>query len=181
MECLFIRHGIAYEPSEWGGSEFDRPLTEKGRKRVHLAAAGLASMQVMPTHLLSSALARAKETAAIIRRVLCPAIEIQYVDELAVGSTSERLLAKLRTFASETVIICVGHEPLLGETAGVLLCGRPNHNFPMKKSSAALIVLPDHVKPGLGQLRWWMEPVQLRTIGKCLKKTGATVQQGKDD
>ena len=181
MECLLIRHGIAFEPSEWDGSEIDRPLTEKGRKRVRLAAAGLASMQLSPTHLLTSPFARAKETAAIIRRVLCRSIEIQYLEELAVGSTSERLLARLCTFPSDSVLLCVGHEPLLGETAALLLCGRPNQRFPMKKCSAALIVLPGDCKPGLGQLSWWMEPAQLRMIGKCWKKKGAKVEEGRDD
>jgi len=34
MDCVLIRHGIAVEPEEWEGSEENRPLTEKGKKRI---------------------------------------------------------------------------------------------------------------------------------------------------
>ena len=61
---MFVRHGIAFEPNEWDGSEIDRPLTGKGKKRVRLAAVVMASMQLIPTHLVSSPFARARETAA---------------------------------------------------------------------------------------------------------------------
>ena len=180
MDCLLIRHGIALEPELWEGAESHRPLTAKGKSRVRQAAAGLGLMEVAPTHVVSSPFTRAKDTAAIIRRVLCRAIEIQYLDELAVGSTPERLLGRLRRFPSDSVIVCVGHEPLLGETAGLLLCGHRTQTFPMKKSAAALIALPS-VHPGLGQLRWWMEPAQLRLLGKLRTKEGRRGEEGNED
>lgn len=181
MDCVFVRHGIALEPEEWNGQEQLRPLTEKGKKRVRQAAAGLASLALAPTHLLSSPFTRAKDTAVIIRPVVCPDIKIDTVAELAVGSTPERLLSRLRTFPADAVILCVGHEPLLGATVSLLLCGHPGQGFPMKKSSAALIRLPRHVGPGLGQLRWWIEPGQLRMLGKCRLKKGRKAKEQTDD
>jgi phosphohistidine phosphatase len=172
MDCLLIRHGIAVAPEEWQGSEENRPLTEKGKKRVRQAAAGLARLTSKPTHLLSSRFLRAHETARLLRRIVCPSIKIETHDELAVGSTPEQMISLLRSLPSESVVLCVGHEPLLGEVASVLLCGNPTSNFSMKKAGAALIHLPGSVKPGQGVLGWWLQPAQLRALGKRGNKAG---------
>lgn len=166
MDCVLIRHGVAVEPEEWEGSEENRPLTEKGKKRVLLAAAGLAALDCNPTNLLSSPFVRAYDTARLLRTVLCPSVKVETRQELAVGSTPERILRLLRAFPAESIVICVGHEPLLGEAAALLLCGKATANFPMKKAGAALIRLPGMVKPGQGLLHWWLQPMQLRALGR---------------
>lgn len=166
MDCLFIRHGIAVPSDEWDGEEDKRPLTSKGKKRVLKAAAGLAALECRPSHLFSSPLIRALETAKLIQSVLCPSLKIEIRDELTPDSTPERILAFLASLQPESVAVCVGHEPLLGETAAFLVCGRASRNFPLKKAGASLIHLPGAMKPGHGILRWWLEPMHLRALGK---------------
>lgn len=166
MDCVLIRHGIAVEPEEWEGSEETRPLTAKGKKRVLRAAAGLAALDCKPTHLFSSPFVRAYDTARLLRTVVCPSLKVETRDELAVGSTPERIVSLLRQLPTESTVICVGHEPLLGESAALLLCGKPTINFPMKKAGAACIHVPGIVKPGQGLLQWWLQPVQLRVLGR---------------
>ena len=166
MDCLLIRHGIAVEPEEWKGAEENRPLTEKGRKRVLRTAAGLAALDCKPTHLLSSPFTRAYDTARLLRAVVCPALKVMTCDELAVGSTPERIVALIRSLPMESILLCVGHEPLLGQAVGLLLCGKSVTSFPMKKAGAALIHFPGLVKPGQGLLQWWLEPMQLRVLGR---------------
>ena len=165
MDCLLIRHGIAVEPDEWAGPEEERPLTEEGRKWVRQAASGLASLHVAPTHVLSSPFARARETATLMQTVLCPSISIQVSHDLAVESTVERLLRRLRNYPVDAVVLCVGHEPLMGQLAGVLLCGKATGAFGMNKSGAALIHLRGDLMPGRGILGWWLQPGQLRALG----------------
>jgi phosphohistidine phosphatase len=172
MDCVLIRHGLAVEPEEWEGSEENRPLTEKGKKRVRQAAAGLTALTCKPTHLLSSPFVRAYDTARLLRTVLCPSLKVETREEFAVGSTPEQIVTLLRSLPAESVVMCVGHEPLLGEVAGLLLCGKPTSNFPMKKAGAALIHLSGTVKPGQGLLRWWLQPAQLRALGKGTKNVG---------
>ena len=70
MECVLLRHGIAVERDEWAGPDSDRPLTERGAKRVAQVAAGLNRLDVQPTHVLSSPLIRAIETAKIMHSSL---------------------------------------------------------------------------------------------------------------
>jgi phosphohistidine phosphatase len=166
VECLLIRHGIAVEPEDWEGSEENRPLTEKGKKRVRQAAAGLVALGCKPTHLLSSPFVRAYDTARLLRTAVCPTLKVDTREELAVGSTPDRIVALLRSLPVESLVLCVGHEPLLGEVAGLLVCGKSTAGLSLKKSGGALIRLQGGVIPGQGLLRWWLQPMQLRALGK---------------
>ena len=63
-------------------------------------------------------------------------------------------------------MVCVGHEPHLGLAASVMLSGKTSAAFSFKKAGASLIELSLPPKVGKGVLRWWMEPGQLRALGK---------------
>ncbi|MGZ8386125.1 MAG: SixA phosphatase family protein [Nitrospira sp.] len=166
MDCILIRHGIAVEPDEWEGAEENRPLTEKGKKRVKQAAVGLAALECKPTHLFTSPFVRAYDTARILRTVVCPVLKVETREELAVGAKPEQLVVLLNTLPSNSVVVCVGHEPQLGEAVSLLLCGKAFPNFPLKKAGAACIEAEGNIKPGQARLRWWLPPMQLRVLGK---------------
>jgi phosphohistidine phosphatase len=166
MECVLVRHGIAVERDEWEGSDADRPLTERGAKRVAQTAAGLSRLDVQPTHVLSSPLIRAIETAKIARRSLRVHAAVQIVDALLPDAPPNRLLSILYDLPPESCVLCVGHEPQLGMAASVFLSGRASTSFPLKKAGACLIELPIPPKPGKGVLRWWLTPSQLRAMGR---------------
>ncbi len=166
MDCILIRHGIAVEPDEWEGTEENRPLTEKGKKRVKQGALGLAALDCKPTHLLTSPFVRAYDTARLLRTIVCPALKVETREELAVGAKPEQLVAHLSTLPSDSVVVCVGHEPQLGEVVGLLLCGKALPNFPFKKAGVACIEAEGIIRPSHGRLRWWFPPMQLRILGK---------------
>ena len=165
MDCLLLRHGIAVERDEWEGSDMDRPLTERGAKRVAQMVAGLRWLDVQPTRVLSSPLIRAIETAKIAHRLLRVRSAMHLVDELLPDAPPHRLLSILHNLPPESCVLCIGHEPQLGMAASVLLSGRASAAFPMKKAGACLIELPIQLKPGRGVLRWWLTPSQLRSMG----------------
>lgn len=166
MDCVLIRHGIAAERSEWEGPDADRPLTERGAKRVAQVAAGLKWLEVQPTHIFSSPLVRAVETAEILHESLRVETSVQRVDELLPDAPPDQLLSLFRDLPAECCVVCVGHEPHLGMAASVMLAGKPSTAFPFKKAGACLIELPTPPKVSRGVLRWWMEPGQLRALGK---------------
>ena len=176
MDCILLRHGIAVEREEWNGSDADRTLTERGAKRVAQVAAGLSRLNVQPTHVLSSSLIRAIETAKIAHRVLRVRSALQIVDELLPDAPPDRLLSILHDLSPESCVLCVGHEPHLGMVASVLLAGKPSQAFPFKKAGACLIELPNPAKPGRGVLRWWLPPGQLRNMRERSKKAEAEVK-----
>ena len=165
MDCLLLRHGIAVERDEWEGPEADRPLTERGATRVGQVAVGLKRLDVQPTHVLSSPLIRAIETAKIVHRSLRVRSAVQIVDALLPDASPDRLLSILHDLPPESCVLCVGHEPQLGVAASVMLAGKSSTAFPFKKAGACLIELSIPAKPGRGILRWWLTPAQLRDIG----------------
>ena len=166
MDCVLVRHGSAVERDEWEGADADRPLTERGVKRVAQVAAGLSRLDVQPTHVLSSPLIRAIETAKIVRRSLRVRPAVQIVDALLPDAPPNRLLSILHDLPPEACVVCIGHEPQLGMAASVFLSGRATPSFPLKKAGACLIELSVPPKPGHGVLRWWLTPSQLRVLGK---------------
>jgi phosphohistidine phosphatase len=166
LRCVLFRHGIAAEREEWTGKEADRPLTDKGKRRVRRAAAGLRRLDVRPTHVLTSPLIRAIETAKLLHGILAVRSPLQLVDELLPSANPEKVIGLLHHLPPESCVLCVGHEPQLGMTASVLLSGRQSTAFPLKKAGACMIELPLPAKPGRARLIWWLTPSQLRTIGK---------------
>ena len=166
MDCVLLRHGIAVERDEWEGPDGDRPLTECGAKRVAQAAVGLVRLDVQPTHVFSSPLTRAIETAKIVHGALSVRSAREIVDELLPDASPHRLLSILGKLPPESCALCLGHEPQLGMAASMFLSGRVSPSFPLKKSGACLIELSRPAKPGQGILRWWLTPGQLRAMGR---------------
>lgn len=165
MDCLLMRHGIAVEMEEWSGLDETRPLTEEGKQKVRLVAQGLSALEVMPSHVFTSPLTRARETATLVQTILCPNVTVTLCHALQPGSSPQLLTTFLRNVPDHAVVLCVGHEPLLGMTAGYWLTGQVSHHYPMKKAGAGLIHLPSTAREGEGLLRWWCTPAQLRALG----------------
>lgn len=166
MDCLLMRHGIAVESEEWSGGDTTRPLTDQGKKKVAQVANGLAFMGLAPTHILTSPFTRAQDTAALVQAILCPSIPLSICTALEPGSSPQEIMTTLRTHSEQSVVLCVGHEPLLGMMAGYLLHGHMSPSYPMMKAGVGLIHLPARPQAGEGLLRWWCTPAQLRALGQ---------------
>jgi phosphohistidine phosphatase len=164
MECILFRHGIAVERDDWDGEEHLRPLTPKGAEKTREAVAGLLRLELEPGYLWTSPLARAFDTAKLIRQMLCPRIELHAHEVLLPEASPDKLLALLSSLPSDATVICVGHEPHLGETAGLLLLGKPVTGLSLKKAGACCLRFRETPKAGRAELRWWMGPSQLRSL-----------------
>lgn len=177
MDCILMRHGIAIDAEAWEGPDKTRPLTGQGKKKVQQAAKGLVAMGLSPTHLLSSPLTRARATAKLVRTCISPSLDIVECGELAPGSSPEQLTALLTSFPADAVVLCIGHEPLLGETASYWLTGRSRTKVPLKKAGALQIHFNQTVAAGEGLLRWCCQPSQLRMMGRQARfeKKGSAV------
>jgi len=69
-----IRHGKPH--STWGGGDLDPGLDETGRVQAEQAAEALLSLSEPPTRVISSPLARCRETAEPFARALGAEVEI---------------------------------------------------------------------------------------------------------
>jgi phosphohistidine phosphatase len=164
MDCILFRHGIAVERDEWDGIESDRPLTEKGSRRTKQAGEGLLELGIKPTHLLSSPFARAHETAKLLHELFRPRVTVRLADELLPDSPPDKLFPLLASLPPDACVICVGHEPHLGDTAGSMLFGKAAAGLTLKKAGACLIRFAEGAKPGRGVLEWWLTAGQLRAL-----------------
>jgi phosphohistidine phosphatase len=138
-----------------------RPLTTRGIARTRSAALGLIRLESGITHILTSPLKRAAETAELLGDALAGAVKVESFDGLAPGRPFRTTLARLADLGLDDVVVLVGHEPDLGKLAGVLLIGAPAA-LPLKKAGACAIAFDGMVVSGGGQLEWFLPPKVLR-------------------
>ena len=124
MKTFFLlRHG----KSDWSDSalsDFERPLTGRGRKDARSVGGFLASLKRRPDLLLASPAERARQTAEIVaERISLAARRIVWNKSIYEG-TADALLRALMTLSDdiETPLV-VGHNPALENAAAALLFG----------------------------------------------------------
>ena len=113
-QIYLIRHGIATWPA-WPGPDSDRPLTAEGARRMEAAAAGLARRGLAPDVVLHSPLLRARMTAEILATHLDRLGALHAHPALAPGFDVDHLHEILIEFGEATTVMCVAHNPDLGE------------------------------------------------------------------
>ena len=138
MKCYFLRHGIAVEPEDWSGTDFDRPLTEKGTKQMARAAKSIAALGLKLDAIVTSPLVRAKQTAKLV----ASAIDMDPIEDARLGGGfgPGRLAEVLADHPAAESILLVGHEPAISRTVAYL-CGEVNLDY--KKGTLARIDVPN--------------------------------------
>jgi len=160
-----FRHGPAgsADASRWP-DDSERPLTARGIARTRQAARGLSRLLADPTLVLTSPLARARQTAEIVAEILEPSQGVELLDALAPDRAYRGVLTRLEACDSSDVLVLVGHEPQLGKLAGMLLFGAPSTALPIKKAGAAIITFAGPMHPGDGHLTAFAPPRMLRRL-----------------
>jgi phosphohistidine phosphatase len=138
-------------------------LSEEGRKRTAQAAGGLLALECAPERILSSPLARAAETAEIVRRALRgPGVEV--ADELRPGTGPDACARWLAGLDGDSFLL-VGHAPDLPMLASALLAGQGVVDVLLKKAAVCRITFEGEIAPGRGTLEWLLQPGMLRRLG----------------
>ena len=125
MNLYLLRHGIAVSAEETA-PDGERPLTAKGIKRMRKAARGLRRLGLDFDAILTSPLARARQTADIVAAALGLESHLTVVEALQPNCSVEELLASLSDYQHRKHLLLVGHEPLLSGTAAFLRHGQEN-------------------------------------------------------
>jgi phosphohistidine phosphatase len=134
----FVRHGVAEEPQTWRGSDFDRPLTEKGRKQMTHVAKSLTDAEIEVDLIVTSPLVRARETATILAKRL--GVE-QVLDDgrIADGFDVNALQEILHDHDGIGHLMLVGHEPTMSAVVGRAIGGA---HVEFKKGAIACLDFP---------------------------------------
>ncbi len=153
IQLHLLRHAHAGEPTNWTGSDDERPLSAKGEEQAERLGRFLAGVGFRPDVIVSSPKIRAARTAEIVARALD--LEI---------SLDERLGRPLDLVAIEAILfdldepmkpVLVGHDPDFSDLAASLTGSR---TMTMRKCAFARIDVPRPLQPAAGTLRWLISP-----------------------
>lgn len=148
MELILWRHAEA----ENGSPDSQRALTGKGLRQAKRMAEFLAPHLPSDLRILVSPALRAQQTAS--------ALSPHFITEPAIdtGANAHAALRAADWPHSENTVMLVGHQPWLGETAALLMTGRPDY-WSIKKG--AVWWFSHRERDGQTVLRMVMAPDQL--------------------
>ncbi len=166
IELVLLRHGISEDFSK-DGFDFNRRLTEKGKRRLEKRLPNLKVLLKKKNgqRIMSSPLVRARETAKILRDALKVEKEIGYYDFLGEGNL-EALLYYLEALKEEETIFIVSHEPYLSEWAEDFT----KELHPFRKGQAASFLL--RIEEGSlmeSRLLWSLRSREMKKLRKKKK------------
>ncbi len=146
-KIYLLRHADA-APMGSGLKDSQRPLTDLGRRQASEVAAEAKQKSFFFDVILTSPYARARETARILAGIYEMPGKVIEEPLLASGCSVQEFRKILARYQSCSSILCVGHEPDLGEIA-VALLGR-DASWPFKKAELREIdLLQEKKKEGL--------------------------------
>ena len=145
---------MAAERTEWKGDDAERPLTEEGKERMARSAAVLARLDLRLDVILTSPLARARQTADIVAEALDAKGKLFDENRLGVGFNRDLLAEILRDHAGAEALMLVGHEPSFSKTISAIIGGG---RIVCKKGGLACVNLGDQTSLN-GELLWLIPP-----------------------
>lgn len=115
MELILWRHAEAEE----GLPDEARKLTEKGLKQARAMAEWLKPRLPKDTNMLVSPARRTVQTAEALDE------KFKTVEAIRPGASAKAVLSAAGWPEGKGTVLVVGHQPTLGEVAGLLLSGEP--------------------------------------------------------
>ncbi len=114
MDLILWRHADA----EDGFADAERRLTPKGLKQAARVAKWLKKRLPADARMIVSPARRAQETALALTD------DFRTVKEIGPGAHAEQLLAAVGWPDANGVAVIVGHQPVLGEVAALVMTGK---------------------------------------------------------
>jgi phosphohistidine phosphatase len=133
MDLILWRHAEA-EP---GDPDEERPLTAKGQKQALKTAEWLDRNLPERCRILVSPTVRTLQTAQALER------KFKVEPALAPGAAAGAILTLAKWPHAREPVLIVGHQPTLGQVAGLLIAGAAQ-NWSIRKSSAWWITQKEH-------------------------------------
>jgi phosphohistidine phosphatase len=135
MDLVLWRHAQAVDVADAGGDDVARALTSRGQRQAEEVGAWLQRRLPRNAIVLASPALRAVQTARALPR------DHAIVDTMGPDrGTVEALLEAAGwsvpgAAASSRTVVFVGHQPVLGQAAALLMCGQAQ-SWSVKKGAA---------------------------------------------
>ena len=153
VELYFLRHAHAGDPEAWQGDDDLRPLTHRGERQAERVGRLLAEVGFRPDLVVTSPLARARQTADIVAGLLGATVR---VDERLAGDLGFRELESLLADLDDPERpMLVGHDPAFSDVV-TALCDAGD--LLLRKGALARVDADRPLGPGAGALRWLVPP-----------------------
>lgn len=157
MNLYIIRHAIAADEGIYE-QDSDRPLTDKGRKKMRQIAKGLRALGVEFDLILSSPYVRARETAEILADVFKMKKKIAFSENLTPMAEPDLLIAEINENYSVDGLALVGHEPNLSSLVGLLTSENAKLDVTIKKGGVIRLSTDDLRQDRRATLDWLLTP-----------------------
>jgi len=158
---LIMRHAKA-DRADPATADFDRTLTDRGRRDAKKMGAWLKKKKIIPDVIVSSPAARAERTALIVGKEtgFDPAAMVR--DKSIYDASLDDLLKVIDTHAQETgCLLLIGHNPGLEELLNYLSSDQPEANSAGKVMTTAAIAVLDY---GTGTINTGKASAQLMCL-----------------
>lgn len=143
MDVFLIRHAAAIDETRELRDPV-RHLTAEGRVQAKSLGDRLRWHDCTPTHIWTSPLVRAVQTAELVAAGLEATVPVEILPALAPGESARAVIAALGGLPANASVLLVGHEPGMSGI-GALLVNAPDF-VALAKAEAARVVD--------GALRW---------------------------
>jgi phosphohistidine phosphatase len=155
MDLFIIRHAWAgeYGDPAWS-SDFERPLTDEGRRRFARMVELLVDRGLAPEVIATSPMTRCVQTAEVLAAGVSGKPQIVPRDELLPGSNLQDLVAWTAKQARHCQQVAwVGHAPDVGRMAAALL-GQADDWLHFSKGTVCCLRFPGSPQSAYGEMRW---------------------------
>jgi phosphohistidine phosphatase len=166
MNIYIVRHAIAAdEATSDYPSDSERPLTDKGRKKMRQIAKALRHLGVEFDLILSSPYVRACETAEILADVFKMKDKLVFSDNLIPLGNPDLLIGEINEKHAVDSLAIVGHEPHLSSLVGLLTSENSKIEITLKKGGVCHLSADDlHHQDHRATLEWLLTPGILMEI-----------------
>ena len=160
MRILLMQRHAQAESGAAYARDFDRELTDNGRRDAKRLGAHLADIDQVPPYVVSSAAVRARETAEHVMKGASAGDTEMTVTESLYQATPEEVMNEIRSLtAGVSTAHLVGHQPVWGAVIQRLT----GAHVEMRTGAIACIQLSvrswQQVKPRSGRLVWFLPPM----------------------
>ncbi|HET7642701.1 MAG TPA: phosphohistidine phosphatase SixA, partial [Nitrososphaeraceae archaeon] len=170
LNLIILRHGEAGTRLSDPVNDYQRPLTQPGKKEVMQVAKSLKKLHVKFDYIFSSPLVRTFETAKIVATHYNLIEKIELSDELKPSGNNGILYDKLKKLNIDSTILIVGHEPYLSSMISDIISNNSYNenriNIILKKAGLSKIKITSTVPRLKGELSWLLTPKILKKVVK---------------
>lgn len=167
MNLYIIRHAIAAQRGTPGyEDDSQRPLTDKGRKKMSKIAKGLRQLGIELDVILTSPYVRARDTAKILADEYNMVDQIRFTDNLIPPGDFKALIDEIQEKYDVESLALVGHEPMLGELISWLTTGSKNLQINFKKGGVCYLSADNLYQDRRATLEWLLTPAIMVEVSK---------------